>query len=111
MLKTRQFAAVQREQARNNANKKDKNNSKNDKFNEDEPDAFVNTHAITKFKSQTNLQAQINERDSESEYSHLNQETEEEVLKKQETERRQDIITMFKRIDQTSLSQIGLSSK
>lgn len=71
-------------------------------------------HAVTAFRSNADLQAPIDERDTESEYSHKPQkpqETEEQAATRREYDRRTQFISMYKRIDQTTLSQIGLKSK
>jgi hypothetical protein len=70
MLKSKEYAAAQREQARKKAmEKKDKSKRKEEINSLPQPDALVRTHAVT-FRSNADLNSPIDERDSESEYSH-----------------------------------------
>lgn len=107
----------QREQARKNAiDKKEKNKRKEERDSKAQPDALVRTHAITHFvKPQVDFKSPIDEADAESEYSHLPgdkpRETDEQVQTRREYERRTEFITMYKRIDQTTIESIGLKSK
>lgn len=112
LLKSREYATAQREQARKNAlDKKDKVKRVQEKGSQPQPDAFVRTHAVVGFRSNADLQMPIEERDTDSEYSHKPRETEEQAATRREYERRDQFISMYKRIDQTTLSQIGIKSK
>lgn len=114
LLKSKEFAAQQREQARKNAEaKKNKSKKKEERESKPNPEALVRTHAVT-FKQAVDIKAPIDEADSQSEYSHkveAPKETEEQAATRLEYERRNNFISMYKRIDQSTLSEIGLKSK
>lgn len=117
MLKSKEYATVQREQARRKAlDKKEKGKRIQEINQQPQPDAYKRTHAVTTFASNAdlNMTSPIFECDAESEYSHMTRqpdETEDQVATRREYERRKDFVTKFKKIDQTTVSAIGLKSK
>jgi len=113
MLKSKEFAAQQREQARKKAlEKKEKGKRREERDSKAQPEALVRTHAVT-FKQNVDIKAPIDEADAESEYSHqpVTQENEEQKTARQEYERKNNFIMMYKLIDQSTLCEIGLKSK
>ena len=73
MLKSKEYATVQREQARRKALEKKEKGKRIQEINQQpQPDAYKRTHAVTTFASNAdlNMASPIFECDAESEYSH-----------------------------------------